>query len=96
MQHIVKLGLTKAGKSNTLHTTVKKGHHSLVGIGLFDPILIQGASKIVFLIKHFWKFSPYISLLRSNLSTLQLEADSGGRILANFYLKIQQMLQTDS
>ena len=74
MQLIVNCGITKARISSTLHTAVRYRLLSLVGIGLFDPILIQSAGQIDFLIEHFWKPTPYSPLIRANLSTLQLEA----------------------
>ena len=41
MQPIVKLGLTKAGISSTLHTAVRYGPQYIESIGLFDPFVIQ-------------------------------------------------------
>ena len=81
MRPIVKFGLTKAGIRITLHTAVRYGHQSLVVIGIFDPLLIQGAGLIAFLIKHYWKPTLSRPLLRANLSPLHLEVATGGRIL---------------
>ena len=52
MQSIVKFGITKAGISSTLYTEVRYGNHSLGGIRIFDPFVIQGTYRIDFLIKH--------------------------------------------
>ena len=74
MQPIVQFGLTKAIIISTLHEAVRYFLQSLGGIIIFDPILIQGAGQIAFLIKHFWKQTPSIPLLCAKLFTLQLEA----------------------
>ena len=72
MQPIVTFEITKADINITLHTAVRYGPHSLGGIGIFDPFLIQITSRISFLIKHYWKSTPSIPLLWDNMSTLQL------------------------
>ena len=81
MRHIVKFGLTKSGKRINLPTAVRYGLCSLGEIGIFDPISIQGASRIAFPIKHCCKPTLSSPLFRANLSTLQLEVGQGGRIL---------------
>ena len=48
----VKLGLAKAGITSNLHTAVRYGPFSIGSIGLFHPILIQGAGRIDFLVKN--------------------------------------------
>ena len=83
MQPTVKFGLTKAGIVSTIHTVVRYGPCSLGGIGIFDPIRIQGASQIDFLIEHCHKFNPSILLLRANVSNLHLEMVQVGSILNN-------------
>ena len=85
MKPIVKFGLTKTGISSNLHTEVRYGPQSLGGIILFEPFAIQGSGRIAFLIDNYWKSTPSIPLLQANLSTLQLEAGRGGRILENNY-----------
>ena len=80
MQIIVNFGLTKAGISSTLHTVIRYVHCSLDGIGIFDPVFIQGAGWISFLIKHWWNWTPYIPLLYANLSIMKLEEGWGERI----------------
>ena len=75
MRPIVKSRLTKDGISITLHTEFRYEPLSFGGIGLFDPILIQGVGRIFFITKHFWKPTQSCPLLCDNLSTLQLEAD---------------------
>ena len=50
MRPIVKFGLTKAVISSTLHKAVRYGPCSLGGIVFFDPVVIQGAGQIAFLI----------------------------------------------
>ena len=72
MQIIIKFGLTKAVISSTLNTAVRYGTHSLVGIGIFDPFVIQGTGIIAFLSEHYWNSNPSRPLLRANLATLQL------------------------
>ena len=81
MQPIAKFVLTRAGISSTRHTAVKYGPRSLRGIENFDPFVIQGTVRIVFLIEHYWNSTPSITMLRSKLSTLQLEYRRGGHIL---------------
>ena len=83
MKPIVNFGTTKADISSTLYTAVRCGPHSLGSIGIFDLFVIQGTGRIAFLIKHFWKLTLSIPLLRSHISTLQLEAGRRGRILEN-------------
>ena len=90
MQPIVKFKVTKYGISSTLHTAVRYGPWYLVGTGIFDLFVIQGAGRIDFLIEHYWKLTPYIPLLWANLSTLKLEAGEEGRILENKYTENQQ------
>ena len=85
MQTIVNFGLAKAGMRSTLHTAVRYGPQSLRGIRIFDPLVIQGASLIDFLTKHYWKSTTYIPLRWAYLSTLQLEAVRRGSILENNY-----------
>ena len=46
MQLIVKFLITKDGIRSTLHTAVRYGIISLGGVGIFDPIIIQGVGKI--------------------------------------------------
>ena len=92
MQTIVKFGLNKSGISSTLHTAVKYGLQYLGGIGIFDPFVIQGSVRIAFLIVHYWKLIPSIPLPQAELSTLQLEAGRGGRILENDYTENQQWI----
>ena len=96
MQPIIKLGLTKDYISSTLHTAVRYGTCSIGDIRIFYPFVIQGTVRIAFLIEHYWKSTPSRSLLRENLSTLQMEAGRGRRILENNYMETQQLLQTDS
>ena len=43
MRPIVKFGLTKAVMNRNLHTDVRYGLLYLCGIGIFEPIVIQGA-----------------------------------------------------
>ena len=74
MQPIVKFGLTKAGIISTIHTAVMYGTCSLGGIVLFNPIMIQVAGQIAFIIENCWKPTPSCTLLLDDLSTLQLEA----------------------
>ena len=95
MQHIVKFGLTKASKSSTLQAVVIYGPWSLGGIGIFDPLVIQRAIQISFIIKHYYKLTSYSLLLWANLSTIQLGVGRGGCILENNYIETQQWLQTD-
>ena len=85
MQTIVNFGLAKAGMRSTLHTAVRYGPQSLRGIRIFDPLVIQGASLIAFLTKHYRKSATSIPLRWANLSTLQLEVVIGGSILKNSY-----------
>ena len=66
MQPIIKFGLTRSGISIILHTVVIYGPLSLGVIGMFDPIVSQGAVQISFLIKHCYKITPYIALLHAN------------------------------
>ena len=96
MKPTVNFGVTKAGISSTIHTEVKYGTRSLGGTEIFDPLAMQGAGQIAFLIKHYWKSTPSISLLRENLYTLQLEVGRGENILENEYTEIQQWIQTES
>ena len=81
MQTIVNLGLTKAGISSNLYTAVRYGPRSLENIRLFDPLVIQVTGRISFLIKHYWKSTPYRPAIWSNLYNIQLEAGRGGSIL---------------
>ena len=83
MQPIVKCGLAKDSISSTLYTAVRYGPRYLGGIRLIDPFVIQGTGITAFLIKHYWKSTPSIPLLQSNLVTLQLEAGRGSRVLEN-------------
>ena len=55
MQTIVKLGLTKAGISSTLHTAVRYGPRYLGGVRTFDPFVVLGTCRIAFLTKHCYK-----------------------------------------
>ena len=96
MQPIVKFMITKTGIISTLQTAVWYGPHSLGGIGIFDPIMIQGSGQIVFLIKKFCEKTPSSPLLHANLYHLQLEAGWGGIILENDLPKTQRWLQTES
>ena len=90
VQSIIKFGLTQARISSNLHTAVIYGPRSLRGIGIFDPIVNQGAGQIAFLIKHFWKPTPSSQLIHTDLSTLQLEAGRGERILEYDYPETQR------
>ena len=63
MQPIVKVGLTKANISSTVHAAVRYGPRSLGSILLFDPFFIQGSFQIDFLIEHYWKSTPSTYLL---------------------------------
>ena len=47
--------------------------------------MIQGSVRIAFLIVHYWKLIPSIPLLQAELSTLQLEAGRGGRMLEKLH-----------
>ena len=89
MQPIVKFGLAKAGISSTLHTALRYRPRSIGGIRIFDPFVIQVAGRIAFLIEHYWKSNPSSPILWSNLSTLQIEAGRGGRILEIDYTETQ-------
>ena len=72
MRPVIKFRLTRDGKSSNLHTSVRYGPYYLGGIGIFEPIVIQGSGLISFLIKKICKPTPSISLLCANLSTFQL------------------------
>ena len=75
MQPNVTFWLNKACICSTSHKAVR------YGIGIFEPIMIQDTGQIEFLIEHCLKPTTYSPLLCANLSTLQLEASQGGRIL---------------
>ena len=96
MRPIVKFGLTKAGIRSNLHTSFIYGPRSLRSIGLFHPVVIQWSGWIAFIIKHYYKNTPYIQIIRANLYTLQLEARIGGNILAKNYTETQKWLQIES
>ena len=96
MQPIVKFGLTKDGISITLHPLVRYGRSSLGVIVLFYSFMIQRSGQIAFPIKHYWKLTPSIPLLCSNLSTLKLEVGRGGHIFKNNYHQTQKWLQCES
>ena len=87
MQPIVKFELTKSGISSTLHMAVRYGPRYIGRIGIFELIVIQGEFWIYFLIKHWWKPTPCIPILRDNLFNIQLEAGRGRRILEDEYPK---------
>ena len=90
MQTIVKFGLTKTSISSILHTFVSYGSRYLRGIRLFEPLVIQVAGQISFLVEKHWISTPYSSLLWDNLFSLQLEVGKGGCILENYYIETQQ------
>ena len=96
MKPIVKFVITKARISSTLHTAVRYGPQSLGGIRIFYPFVIQRTVIIAFIIKHYCQSTPSSLLIWDNLSTLQLEAVRGGRILEKIYTETQQWLQTES
>ena len=93
---IVKFGITKDGISSNLHTSVRYFPRYLWCIKFFDPLMIQGAEQIAFLIEQYLKFNPSRLLVWANLSTLKLESGRGGILLENDYTETQQWLQTDS
>ena len=84
---MVKFRLTNSGISSTLHTVVRYEHRSLGGIGLFEPLIIQGTDRIVFLTEHYCKSILSIAPPRDNLATLKLVEGRGGRILENDYIE---------
>ena len=90
IQLIVKLGLTKAVISITLHTEVIYEPRSFGGIVLCDPFVIQGTGIIAFLIEHYSKSTPSRPLLWDNLANVQLEEGRGVRMLENDYIETQQ------
>ena len=95
MWPILKFGLNKDGISSTLHTVVRYGSRYIGGIVLFDPSVIQAVGRIDFLIKHYYKLTPYRPLLWAGLSILKLELGRGRYIFKKNYTETQQWLQTE-